>query len=385
MSELLNFVPWVLLFGIVLIGLSRLGRFDEDQRHRMWTVGIIAIAASVVGLLYLFQAPPGREITIEEDRDNIPTPKPNPSTLLRDQLDAPWTTESRSDWAVSQLMVNLCQIGYQDPIDARDQFKRLGFENSETIVAASMIGYVMSIGEVGVVVLRGSDDSADWIRNFTFLPSSLPEGQVHGGIYGSYLPLSDQVKRLLDRFKVKRVWLTGHSLGGALSVLSAYDLGGESRFAIQGLMTFGQPMVVNKPMGSFLTKRLSTRYVHFVNGADIVPRTTPPYSHFGTLVWFVDGKIRRSKYATAMFSSDGKNDPFEEPNLEPVSNAEFNQLKQQLEIQSKVVGAISPGDEPKTMALYDSISDHRMANYKNMIDFLTGRPDVEVSFVREGN
>jgi hypothetical protein len=90
MNELLNLVPWVLLFGIVLIGLSRWGRFDEDQRRKMWTVGIIAIAASVVGLLYIFQAPPGREITIEEDRDNRPTPKPNPTTLLKDQLDAPW-------------------------------------------------------------------------------------------------------------------------------------------------------------------------------------------------------------------------------------------------------------------------------------------------------
>lgn len=39
----------------------------------------------------------------------------------------------------------------------------------------------------------------------------------------------------------------------------------------------------------------------------------------------------------------------------------------------------------KMWTLYDSISDHRMASYKSMIDFLTGRSDVEVAFVREEN
>jgi hypothetical protein len=197
MTELLDLVPWVLFFGIVLIGLSRWGRFDEDQRRKMWTVGIIAIAASVLGLLYIYQAPPGREITIEEDRDNRPTPKPNQTTLLKDQLDAPWTTESQSDWAVSKLMVNLCQIGYQDPIDARDEFKRLGLSIRQPFVEAIMRGIKTTEYRSSATKIRGrilinasqtrykEDEEADMLEEFGITDATaddLPRGVIIGSV-----------------------------------------------------------------------------------------------------------------------------------------------------------------------------------------------------------
>ena len=83
-----------------------------------------------------------------------------------------------------------------------------------------------------------------------------------------------------NRRPTQRIWLTGHSLGGALATLAAAHLGPET---IQGLYTFGCPRVGDAPFASVLPAQ---SYVRFVHRDDWVP-TVPPgilgYVHAGAL------------------------------------------------------------------------------------------------------
>ena len=72
------------------------------------------------------------------------------------------------------------------------------------------------------------------------------------------------------------LWITGHSLGGALAVLAAarlaLDIDKSIYKSINGLYTFGQPRVGNRVFVKALDEEIKPRYFRFVNDNDIVPR-----------------------------------------------------------------------------------------------------------------
>lgn len=95
----------------------------------------------------------------------------------------------------------------------------------------------------------------------------------------------------------KRIVLCGHSLGGALAVLSAH------RLLIDGLKvntakrvpqlgplyTFGQPRVGNLAFANELEQLIGAQYYRSVNNRDAVPLVPPPnmgYAHAGSVLYF---------------------------------------------------------------------------------------------------
>lgn len=99
---------------------------------------------------------------------------------------------------------------------------------------------------LAILVFRGSANRQHWLRNFKVLPpKSLnhPWGTVHPGFSAS---LQSVIPSVLESFAFKAagediVWLSGHSLGGALAVLaSAWP---RIQTGVQPyLRTYGQPM-----------------------------------------------------------------------------------------------------------------------------------------------
>jgi triacylglycerol lipase len=106
-------------------------------------------------------------------------------------------------------------------------------------------------------------------------------GKVHSGFLKAFSETSPLITELVaNRLAGQRIWLTGHSLGGALATLAAAYLGAE---AIQGLYTYGCPRVGDAAFASILPAQ---SYIRFVHRDDWVP-TVPPgilgYVHAGTL------------------------------------------------------------------------------------------------------
>jgi hypothetical protein len=93
-----------------------------------------------------------------------------------------------------------------------------------------------------------------------------------------------------DEDKLEGLYITGHSLGGALAVIAAAllhvlpDLDG-LRQKLRGVYTYGQPMVGHKDFAEQFDQEFGDRLFRHVYGNDIVPRLPPrtigPFDHFG--------------------------------------------------------------------------------------------------------
>jgi len=86
------------------------------------------------------------------------------------------------------------------------------------------------------------------------------------------------------------LWITGHSLGGALAVLLALQLSKINGMKLAGVVTFGQPKVGDALLTQAITQQLLPFYRRYVNQRDIVPKLPPlpNYRHSGQLYYFDD-------------------------------------------------------------------------------------------------
>ncbi|KAL6049195.1 C2 domain-containing protein [Balamuthia mandrillaris] len=96
------------------------------------------------------------------------------------------------------------------------------------------------------------------------------------------------VRRRKKGSRKREIWITGHSLGGALATLFTAKLlldYPQINKRIGGLVTFGQPRLGDIHFARFMEERLMTtkgrqRYLRFVNNNDIIPRLplgVPPW------------------------------------------------------------------------------------------------------------
>jgi putative lipase involved disintegration of autophagic bodies len=123
-----------------------------------------------------------------------------------------------------------------------------------------------------VVTFRGTDDRADWGVNLDFIANEAEHGKEHRGFRRAFDSMKDDLFGRIRAAKAEKVWLTGHSLGGALAAMCAMDLLKDKDIPLHGVMTFGQPMVSHKELADFMDKQLHSRFVHFANQGDYIPR-----------------------------------------------------------------------------------------------------------------
>ena len=129
-------------------------------------------------------------------------------------------------------------------------------------------------GNMAVVVFRGTQQTQDWITNLSAVQEELKDGtgvgiaNVHRGFHSAFLSVRKQMDRLLEDESDLPVYITGHSLGGALAALATWYT---SAHRLAACYTFGAPRVGNDG----LTNRFRTPIYRLVNGADPVPFVPP--------------------------------------------------------------------------------------------------------------
>ena len=152
---------------------------------------------------------------------------------------------------------------------------------------------VLSVFENIVVAFRGSSSPKDFLQDakFGFCPlaylrhnSSQPCAiRVHSGFLEDFDAVSDAVVeqvRELMRAKQNRlgvtpkIYITGHSLGGALAILCALEFS-RQQLTPETVVTFGQPRVGNAAFADLYNRQLGDRTFHVVNANDPVPLSPP--------------------------------------------------------------------------------------------------------------
>jgi triacylglycerol lipase len=150
--------------------------------------------------------------------------------------------------------------------------------------------------DVAILAFRGTEPEqfADWATDAecALVPCPWkPSLRVHQGFSKAletvWKPLNDRLRPVAGTERA--LWITGHSLGGALAVLAAHrfaDESGASRVA--GVYTFGQPRCGDQAFKEDLERGLAGRLWRVVNNRDVVPRVPPAamgYRHAGTLIY----------------------------------------------------------------------------------------------------
>jgi hypothetical protein len=152
-----------------------------------------------------------------------------------------------------------------------------------------------------VLAFCGTNDIRDWITNIQFAMVPEGTGKAHRGFVEAldaiWSIFFTKVKSHTDAGR--KLWITGHSLGGALANLVARRL--PTSMKPVGVYTFGQPRVGDTTF-SKKYKESKIKHHRFVNNKDIVPTVPsrfipgafPPafYTHCGELEFFdKNGKL----------------------------------------------------------------------------------------------
>ena len=155
-----------------------------------------------------------------------------------------------------------------------------------------------------VVAFRGTQSVASVVQDLRFIRERTPDGGLHGGFAAGYASLHDDLVTRLRRSRARRVWLTGHSLGGALAVVAADRLA-DAGHDVAGVVTFGQPRVCLGDLASSLGPRLHRRYLAWVNDGDVVPKLVLPYVHFGWRLSYDGDSVSRRDMSTRTLVARG--------------------------------------------------------------------------------
>ena len=149
---------------------------------------------------------------------------------------------------------------------------------------------VHNLMDVAELVIINQSDL--WVDSL-FLPAVCAAGgRVHMGFLKAFEEVSDALDALwMAKSAGRKLWLAGHSLGGALATLAAAHLG---RGAVHGLYTFGCPRVGDAKFTSVLPQSSHYRFVHREDWVVGQPPEFLGYVHAGTLQPVRGGDHRRA-------------------------------------------------------------------------------------------
>lgn len=147
--------------------------------------------------------------------------------------------------------------------DAKQQYKKLGYTSCKLFDVDGAQAYVVSNKDHITVCFRGTEGEINDIRADLYF---FHKQGFHRGFLGEFVKLQPNVESELTQLQKKKnrpVTVTGHSLGGAIAVVSSYYLDN-----VQDVVTFGGP----RATGWFKSKSAPVPVIRVVNNNDIVPK-----------------------------------------------------------------------------------------------------------------
>jgi triacylglycerol lipase len=174
---------------------------------------------------------------------------------------------------------------------------------STSVLQAIVIGRSDAV----ILAFRGTrpDELRDWMADFEIGQAAFSDyfaapnvGSVHEGfahlLARSWKDIVAEVARFQDAGQT--LWITGHSLGGALATMATAAFTFAERLPVNGLYTFGQPRIGDLDFCTQCDSHFGDVMFRFVNNQDIVTRVPPRvvphlplpefYGHSGLLRYF---------------------------------------------------------------------------------------------------
>lgn len=197
------------------------------------------------------------------------------------------------------LLLELCEIVYKGYSEISSRMRSLGFDKITFFNYSSGLQAVLSVKDDDVyVIFRGSSELDDFKIDSKFLPKKFMNTLAHRGFVKSFSECeSDLINYILSNLNSNsKIYVAGHSLGGALATLTAAFLNSKKFNNNIVLVTFGCPKVFYK---FFNPSRLfaGVDVYRYINGDDLVPNLPPKlYTHISNPIFLQekdkDGKLK---------------------------------------------------------------------------------------------
>ena len=197
------------------------------------------------------------------------------------------------DWRNAVFLATASTIAYEPETTGKPQFlEELGLD-ARLFTVGNTEAYVGTNGDHIVVAFRGTEgpDTIDGLKDILLSDARdlliVPAGRLgtdfiaagvgarmHQGFISSLADIWDPVFDAVTA-EIKKadrpLWITGHSLGGALALLAGWLF--LRRFVnVHQIYTFGAPMVGNREALAAFDKRLKGKIFRYVDCHDPVPQ-----------------------------------------------------------------------------------------------------------------
>ena len=125
---------------------------------------------------------------------------------------------------------------------------------------------------VVILSFRGTETIKDWMTNVKLIQGQVRGVNVHQGFQEAFESVESDITIALDSLLPQgaTLYLTGHSLGGALALIATREIAPESHGACY---SFGAPRVARFGFA----RKIKTPIYRVVNRNDLVPRVPPAY------------------------------------------------------------------------------------------------------------
>lgn len=210
--------------------------------------------------------------------------------ISRETATTPPTKRAAYSDRTSLLMAKLSMLAYErfevskhhEDI-LRRKLEVGGLDLLGTFSTAGTQGYVCKNDKLAALVFRGTTDFVDWRTNLSaqrvVIKSHPKNVRAHEGFLAAYLQVEPQIVELLNHVPSVPLYLTGHSLGGALAVVASAALPMEDEVItdqLAAVYTFGSPRVG----GGDFREIVKVPHYRVFNPWDIVPSVPPTWASF---------------------------------------------------------------------------------------------------------
>ena len=269
--------------------------------------------------------------------------------VYKDLADRLAAVTSHPDELPAHVMAVCSGYAYSDAETLCMMVTRLGLERSQCLqvdlavdamfIRSTAFVVQSACGKVAVVAYRGTEPARfiSWLTDADVNPEKVrfrfPDAghgfEVHGGFYRNVRATKVEVVATLERAlrgesigvgggsvpnPLQALYLTGHSLGGAMAALMGVMLVTDPAYApladkLRAVYTYGQPMLGEPRFARacaghpFLCKNV----VRYVYQRDVVPELPPTasgdFAHFGPELRFEDGSWKRSARPTRQINN----------------------------------------------------------------------------------
>ncbi|NQX46050.1 lipase family protein [Paenibacillus tritici] len=192
---------------------------------------------------------------------------------------------NEEEWAI--FLAAVCGQTYTQFANADGSFVvPAGFSVVHSFQAKSMgnvwelFGFILESPQEIIIAWRGSISTNDWLSNmnagqkkYPYIPEPC---LTHRGFTDLYASARDDILAVLSTLSPeKTLYVTGHSLGGALATLCVLDLAANSSYSSPYLYTYGSPRVGDPAFAKAfsLYVRSSYRYANIFDVTTYVPPT----------------------------------------------------------------------------------------------------------------